>query len=418
MAKRLRITIEYLKNLFIKENYQLLSTKYISAINKLRVICPKGHYTSISYSNFYTGCRCGLCSNNKKLDYSNIVQYIESYGYKTQSTKYINNSEKLLLICPNNHQYKTSWSHFKRGNRCPECSGKRKLTIDEITKSLKKENYQLISSEYINNRQKIQIKCPNDHIFEAPYSSFQSGHRCPECLGLKKYSYDQIKEHIEANRYKLLSDNVKNSKDKFLIECPEKHQYFVSFNLFKNHKTRCPYCGPTMKYTYEDILNEFEKEQYKLLSTEYINCKEKLKVICKNDHHLEITFDSFKSGHRCPHCEHPLIMQNECKAIFEKISNTSFLTSRPKFLKVGSCNYLELDGYCEKLNLAFEFDGPTHSKPIFGPQQLAKQQANDRLKDQLCRKNDIYLIRIPYTVKNKEEFIKNEVDLYNLVGLS
>jgi hypothetical protein len=168
-----------------------------------------------------------------------------------------------------------------------------------------------------------------------------------------------------------------------------------------------------------EIEKTIQDRNYKLLKHEKIYYSNKLQLLCPKGHVWNTTLGNFNKPQNCPHCQHPLIIQNKCKTIIESVLLKKFPTIKPDFMispKTG--RRLELDGYCEELNLAFETDGPGHSIPIYGEDRLAQQQARDRLKDILCRKNDVYLIRIPYTVENKEEFIQNEINLYNLCGLS
>lgn len=53
----------------------------------------------------------------------------------------------------------------------------------------------------------------------------------------------------------------------------------------------------------EFVISEFAKEGYILLTTEYINCSQKLDYICKDGHRHVISWDNFKAGHRCPYCD-------------------------------------------------------------------------------------------------------------------
>ena len=50
-----------------------------------------------------------------------------------------------------------------------------------------------------------------------------------------------------------------------------------------------------MKYTIEQVRKVFEDRGFKLLSTEYVNCKSKLRYMCPNNHIRETTFDTFKN---------------------------------------------------------------------------------------------------------------------------
>lgn len=75
---------------------------------------------------------------------------------------------------------------------------------------------------------------------------------------------------------------------------------------------------------------------------------------------------------------------------------------------------LPFDFYLPDKNTCIEYDGRQHEIPIehFGGEKSFKdRQENDRIKNEYCRKNNITLIRIPYTKNKKEiyEIIKNLV---------
>lgn len=54
------------------------------------------------------------------IDY--VREYVNSYDYTLLSTNYVNNREKIKLICPNGHEWETSFHNFKDcGNRCAVC---------------------------------------------------------------------------------------------------------------------------------------------------------------------------------------------------------------------------------------------------------------------------------------------------------
>ncbi len=41
---------------------------------------------------------------------------------------------------------------------------------------------------------------------------------------------------------------------------------------------------------------------------------------------------------------------------------------------------------------------------------LLKQIENDKIKQNKCTENNIYLITVPYYITNKEKFIKDEIN--------
>jgi hypothetical protein len=102
-------------------------------------------------------------------------------------------------------------------------------------------------------------------------------------------------------------------------------------------------------------------------------------------------------------------LKNEelCRSIFESIFNKPFPSIRPNFLKNPlTKKNLELDGYNEELKLAFEYNGIQHykfnEKFHRSEKDLIDQQRRDKLKQELCDKNNVTLITVPYTVNENK----------------
>jgi hypothetical protein len=84
-------------------------------------------------------------------------------------------------------------------------------------------------------------------------------------------------------------------------------------------------------------------------------------------------------------------------------SGHRFQKVRPDWLRNPETNHcLELDGYCEQLSLAIEYNGIQHYVwPNFLPmnyEQFLKQRGRDQLKSEICIERNICLLIIPYTV--------------------
>ena len=101
--------------------------------------------------------------------------------------------------------------------------------------------------------------------------------------------------------------------------------------------------------------------------------------------------------------------ETECRRVLEKIFNKKFDKIRPDFLRnpvTGNNFNLELDCYNDELKLAVEYQGCQHYKytPYFHKNKEAflNQKYRDLFKKQQCKENGIYLIEVPYTIKNKD----------------
>lgn len=174
-------TIEYVQKIFSEQGYTLLSNKYINSITPLHVRCPQGHDGYPTYGNFQQGERCLDCSGNKKKEYEEVKELFEKEGYKLISAEYKKNKEILDTLCPVGHEYRVSFIKFKDGDRCTDCSGLKKKTIEQARQLFEKDGYTLISTIYIDNHEPLKTICPKGHDYLASYANFQTGYRCSSC---------------------------------------------------------------------------------------------------------------------------------------------------------------------------------------------------------------------------------------------
>lgn len=98
--------------------------------------------------------------------------------------------------------------------------------------------------------------------------------------------------------------------------------------------------------------------------------------------------------------------ERKCRETLESIYGVPFVTVRPNWLKNITGYNLELDCYNEELKIAVEYNGEQHYVwPNFTRCSLAEFQdlrARDELKRELCDRNGIYLITVPYKVAHNK----------------
>ena len=101
--------------------------------------------------------------------------------------------------------------------------------------------------------------------------------------------------------------------------------------------------------------------------------------------------------------------EKECRRVLESYYNRPFPKARPNMLRnpitsdENTDNNLELDCYNDDLKIACEYQGAQHYKyiPYFHKSRDAfqNQKYRDYMKREMCKKNGIFLIEVPYTVK-------------------
>ena len=229
----------------------------------------------------------------------------------------------------------------------------------------------------------------------------------------KKLLYQEVKDYIESFEYELLSIDYKNANTPLLVKCNQGHIYKTTFGNFKRGQ-RCAICrNCNIKYDIDYVKEFIENKNCILLDKEYINCKEKLSILCPNGHLWKCSFDNFKRGRNCPHCKRKSRGEDEIKKFLE-INNINFTQQ----YSIDECKYihkLPFDFYLNDLNIIIEYDGIQHFEEVKnwgGLDKLKLTQEKDRIKNEYCKKNNIKLIRIPYwDFDNIEDILIKELNL-------
>ena len=163
----------------------------------------------------------------------------------------------------------------------------------------------------------------------------------------------------------------------------------------------CPQCASEMKNTASEekaekslmegheILSHFNKTGITGITERHFSIK------CPSNHTYNKPSRGISEG--CPECNKvTFVGQERTRLIFETQFKQSFPSIRPDWLKSEkSGRNLELDGFCEELKIAFEYQGRQHfsNDTQFGG-DYAFQSVRDKLKAQLCAEHGIKLVTI------------------------
>lgn len=162
------------------------------------------------------------------------------------------------------------------------------------------------------------------------------------------------------------------------------------------------------------------------------------KILLKNG--FDLNGNQFKSNHRS---KKPIKLskkqQEENQALIEKrkttkptpperiisdfLKNENFVFKREYYMSGMYNRYtkklLFFDFFIPELNLAIEYDGEHHFKPIYGNDKLVMMKRNDTTKDAFCKKNKIHLLRIPYWMCGRiKHLIVEKIDTIRIVTVN
>ena len=159
----------------------------------------------------------------KKLDYEFVKQQFKKVGYRLLSKEYKNARTKLLVECPEKHRYKVTYSCFHQGFRCPICyHNKRKYSYTQIKRLFDNEKYKILSEKYENSYTKLSVECPEGHEYKVTYHDFQQGYRCPICYDIKTYSHSE-KDCLNVVKQLTNENIIENDRTQIMNPNTDKH---------------------------------------------------------------------------------------------------------------------------------------------------------------------------------------------------
>lgn len=303
----------------------------------------------------------------------------------------------------------------------------KKLTINEVRNFIdidSNSGCKLISIDYINAHEKLEIMCKCGKIYLKNYNKFKSlaERRCNECAGKKDWNIETVREFIESeSNCKLISKEFRNFKTLLTIECKCGRVFYVNFNKFKDAKQRqCPECGQkesikNRTFSHADFLNkvlELVGNEYEVL-TEYTRSRNHViikHVICNNTYHVKP--NNFTNGHRCPYCNESK-GEKKIREFLQSIDIKFEMQYCFENLKGIGGGLLRFDFAIfnkRELILLLEYDGEFHFKKQYSEDRFEVIKIHDNIKNTYCLDNNIRILRIPYwKLANSEEIIKEEL---------
>lgn len=274
---------------------------------------------------------------------------MKTYNKEWHKEYYKKNKEKILKR-----------NKIKYREKNPEVI-KRNFTEDEFQNKLKQihgEKYKTLEL-YVNINKKIITKC-NKCSFEWPVkpSKLLEGSGCPKCA---------LANRTHTNEY-------------FIKRLKEKHGgKLISLSNFKNYNTKIKMLCNACKQSWET----------------------------KPSHLIH-------SDSGCPNCNSSK-GEKKIKEFLEK--NKIIYETQYSFSECRDKQVLHFDfaifGNNKKINILIEYDGIQHFKPVSyfgGEEYFFDIKRKDKIKNDFCKKNNIKLIRIPYTMYKKiDKKLSNEI---------
>ncbi len=321
---------------------------------------------------------------------------------------WISAHSKMPFKCSKGHRWEAMPGQVKSGRWCPDCSKNRRYTIEQMQKLAKDNGGICMSNIYQGIATPLLWSCKKGHQWRAKPQTVVRGHWCRKCSDLawgekNRHSIRDMHQLAKKHKGRCLSKEYVNSSTTIEWQCAEKHKFSKRPNDVQQGEW-CPTCNQLNRYKtrWEEKLGECRELARKrsglCLSNKFLGTQIKLKWKCECGNQWEAIPSSVFRGTWCPNCAGSY-GERICREYFEQLLGNKFPSSFPNWLRTPEGTQLQLDGYCKKLNIAFEHQGRQHYKEIShflkNGKTLKHRKRLDQIKRNKCIEQGVKLIEIP-----------------------
>ena len=333
------------------DKYDYSKVEYVNARTKVCIICPEHGEFWVLPGDHLRGVGCPECNRirlrngSRRFSKETFIKVArEKHGdkYDYSKVEYVDCRTKVCIICPEHGEFwQTPLSHLHTSG-CPKCS-KRYMDKEyfiERAEEVYGKKYDYSKLDYVNEKTKVCIICPEHGEFLVNPRDFLSGHGCSRCA------------------YELSAKKRAKTTEQFIEDAKKVHG---------------------SKYDYSKV--------------DYINNESKVCIICPEHGEFWQTPAGHLQGYGCPICN---------ESHLEKNVKNLLLENGIKFEQYKRFNWLglqSLDFYLPEYNTAIECQGIQHFEEVEhfgGSKGLEENKRRDRRKYQLCRENGVNIFYVNY----------------------
>lgn len=298
-------------------------------------------------------------------------------------------------------------AHARKYGRL-EARPSKNTSLQLICEFVLKRRGLLLSTEYVSAKSKVRVRCEFGHEFEVTADNLKRNRWCPSCKKInhsKRMSegFRSVEELRAFAREHHRGDCLAKSPVGMLTRIPWKcvvpaHPPFQATIAHVIHSgTWCQKCEfkrrklhpPKPLIALEKVEERISERGGEIVQTHgnWEGLRTRLTVRCQNAHEWDVTAASLMHARSwCPHCT-TTYGEHITRAIFEAtFPGFTFHKVRPAWLAAETGKNLELDGYSERLGLAFEYQGYHHENDDV--------KATDDLKKEACRRHGVKLVPV------------------------
>jgi hypothetical protein len=166
----------------------------------------------------------------------------------TQGTRHTDH----IFNCQKHGDFKRNFYRLKNTQTCPKCVLNVKpqhqhYTYEDAKKFIEDRGHELVSTEYVDSRSKLLIRCKKHGVFKMPLYAFNNGQDCRGCSGAKSKPELEVFDYIKQLQWKYQLPICVINRDRELLDG------FEIDILIKERKLAIEYDG---LYTHSQVKNK------------------------------------------------------------------------------------------------------------------------------------------------------------------
>ena len=267
--------IEISKNIH-NNKYDYSLVEYLNNNTKVKIICPIHGVFEQLPSNHSKGANCPSCvsdSRKKRMKKDNdyfLQKAVEIHGlvYDYSKVDYINNRNKVTILCSKHGSFEQEPRYHLTGSKCPKCVNEEKSKsmiksfddFEKLANEVHDNKFSYKKTDYISMRVETNITCPIHGEFKQIPHNHVNGYGCFKCS--KNGTSKKEKEVLEFLSNYVECDNtnreVLNNKE-LDVYIPSK-RVAIEFNGLYWHNSKFKDSNYHL-----DKLNDCEEKGIKLI---------------------------------------------------------------------------------------------------------------------------------------------------------
>ena len=286
------LTVEKFKEKVVAKYGEKFSVDYLDYVDRktpIRFICPEHGEFFTTPENFLRrkqGCpKCEMLNMTTE-EFINEARKKHGDKYNYSKCVFKGTHEKVILICSKHGEFQIEARLHLNGSGCYKCKNKKmwdtrgRVSNEDFIRKAREihgNKYDYSRVEYVNNRTKVCIICPEHGEFWQTPNSHLNGNKCSKCSNVyKRTQSDFINDAIKIHGHKYDYSKVvyERMRTKVCIICPEHGDFWQMPDLHLKG-CGCPKCKMShienevvkflkdnnVKYLYEDNINGILRRQ-------------------------------------------------------------------------------------------------------------------------------------------------------------